>query len=147
MKKVIGNDSAYIKGGRSEHGFTLVSASFRLLLITAFLPLCMLLISKITTVPAQEILSVYQLFFILQNELYQAEEFAFSPTQLFYVKEEEKVQLEQYETILRRRVKGQGHEVYQQDIDTFLVQEHPQGIKVRLTLLSGESYERVLYVP
>lgn len=147
MQRIKKKIFVYIDSKNDEDGFTLLSSLLRLMMISIVLPLLLFALTKITVLPMQSSMSVHQLFFIIQNELYRASEVTYSKNQLTYINEEGNNRIELYGNVLRRRVNFQGHEVYHQNVKSFSITGHPEGLKVTLTLLSGESYERILLVP
>src|SRR5699024_11834490 len=90
MQRIKKKIFVYIDSKNDEDGFTLLSSLLRLMMISIVLPLLLFILTKITVLPMQSSMSVHQLFFIIQNELYRAREVTNSKNQLTYINEEGK---------------------------------------------------------
>src|SRR5699024_3839166 len=144
MRKKERKNAVCTEFGRCETGFTLVSSLLRLLIIIITLPMLILMYSKFTVKPYEERLSIQQLFFILQNEVYLAKEVTHGNNLLRFTVNHDHITFERYGRLLRRRVNDEGHEIYLRNIDSFLLERSSNGIKITITMMTGEAYERIL---
>lgn len=129
----------------NEHGFTLISSLLRILIISLTLPLLVFALDKFKPYSVEQTLSIEQLFYILQNEVYLADEVTYNQyNRLLLEVDNNTISIEKYGALLRRRVNNEGHEVYYRDIRDFTIKSVESGVVVTITTLSGDVYERIL---
>jgi|SRR5699024_2005641 len=130
---------------KNELGFTLIGSLLRMTIISATLPLLILLLATFKVNANIESMSVQQFFFMLQNEINLVERVSYDKEKLYLHEGESTASIERYGKFLRRRVNNEGHEIYYRGIEKFTVEKHPYGIKVFLRTNTGDMYERILY--
>lgn len=135
---------AFMAFMHEQEGFTLISSLLRIFIITITLPVLIVILAKFTVDSAEESLSIQQLFFILQNEFNLADEVDYTKTRVYLRINSSLIIFERYGNQLRRTVHREGHVIYHRNIQSFNVERLPYGIKLKITMLSGDQYERIL---
>lgn len=128
----------------NECGFTLVSSLLRIVIISLTLPILVFVFSKLHTNSLEQTLSIEQLFFIMQNEIYEATEVSHTHNQLLLQVDDNTVTFNRYGALIRRQVNNTGHEIYHRNISDFVLKSVANGVMVTITTLTGEVYERIL---
>lgn len=144
MRKERWRSVVYTELLHKQNGFTLISSLLRIIIIATTLPILIFILSNFKLDSAEESLSIQQLFFMLQNEINLAQDVTLANSRLYLDVDDNIIVIEQYGALLRRRVNGQGHEVYHRDVGSMTLEQLPYGKKIKLKMLTGESYERIL---
>lgn len=144
MQKVKVKNVAYMGFVINEQGFTLISSLLRITIISLTLPILVYVFSNLDTNSLEETLSIEQLYFIMQNEIYKASEVSHTHNQLSLKVDNNIVSFSRYGAVIRRQVNKQGHEIYQRDITDFSIKSVSNGLMVTITTHAGDVYERIL---
>lgn len=145
MLKNVQKNVAFTEFLKYEDGFTLINSLLRLFLISISLPILVFVFTKIKVISNEESLMVNQLFFILQNESFTAEDVYQIGNRLYFkLNHVEVATIEQYNNVLRRRVDNRGHEIYLRNIQSFHLEPLNYGINIKIETEKGDIYERTL---
>lgn len=145
MLKDVWKIFAFTEFHKLEAGFTYISSLIRLMIITISLPILLYGLSKVKVIPSEESLMIHQLYFLLQNELYMATHIAHDGKRIYYQLESGEIaSIERYQSLLRRRVEGRGHEIYARNIQAVKIESVPYGINMTIETTKGGVYERTL---
>ncbi|MRH43136.1 hypothetical protein GH741_10640 [Aquibacillus halophilus] len=128
---------------RNNKGFTLVSLLLSLSIIFITLPLLPFILNSIEQESYYEEISIRQFFHFVNVEFHSAVSYSTVNSIVNIQKGNgEIVTIEKYQSLVRRRVAGQGHEVLVRDIKEFLIKPISNGIKIEVTTLEGDTYEK-----
>lgn len=81
----------------------------------------------------------------LRTEMWGGSNILYSPEEISFESDVGTITYERYQDSVRRRVGGLGHEVVLQEIDSFVITEVQQGIKISVVFKEGENVESEYY--
>lgn len=130
---------------RTESGFTF----FNLLLIITILMICIPIYSAIFKAMPDtsyyEEVSIQQFLFLLQQECNKATTIHSVENQIIMIPNSgERISFELYGNLIRRQVNNLGHEIYLREIKSWDIVPVPNGIRITITSLQGEQYEKTI---
>lgn len=129
---------------KNEDGLTLISTLFIMVLIALLLPFLISLITAVSYETTYDTLSIQQFFVFLRDELFMAENYKVRTNELtLYLPDGKKVYVMQVGDHIVRRLSG-GYEIFLRDIDRVMFSEWSDGIRVSITSLEGDQYEKIL---
>ncbi|MGY0692927.1 competence type IV pilus minor pilin ComGF [Virgibacillus sp. FSP13] len=140
--------SAYMGIARTEHGFTFLTLLLTVTILFMTLPFISYLIKSATYSTNYQEESIQQFLYFLRDDVIKATDYAVTPEAIkLRINDEQTVTIEQYGTLIRRQVNGQGHEIYLRDVEEVLFTSLPYGIHAKITSIQGETYEKqiILY--
>ncbi|WP_209123048.1 competence type IV pilus minor pilin ComGF [Alkalihalobacillus sp. BA299] len=131
----------------NEKGFTLIEvilAFIIFLILVSLFPLIIKVIPIILPPTEQPHMLQVELFFNqFSMEVREAEDIQVTGSAIYLSKPNETiVTIERYGTMIRRRVNGQGHEVFLRHISTVSFKLAPHGVVVTIVDSDGTKYER-----
>lgn len=133
---------------RNEMGFTLLEAILALLLTMTILSISVPLFSLFKAEDYYTENSTSQLYAIIQEELNQSRSFAVSSDKLSFIDQHHRhVVIEHYESILRRRVDGTGHEIMIQEIKDIEFNRKEHSIQIKVEMITDETYQYFIHLP
>lgn len=129
----------------NKNGFTLVSLLLSLAILSSTLVLIPAIYRLVEEKPNTDELSVRQFFHFLTDEVHE-NKFDYTTSNSIYLKNEsgESVTISSYLKIIRRQINGKGHEILVRNITAFMVQELPYGLRITITIITGDIYEKTI---
>lgn len=128
----------------NELGFTLLSTLLAITIIALTLPLLSPLVKSISYQTTYHLTSTEHFFFFIYQKKLRSKRFYSKNNKLYFENENNLVVIEQFGSVIRRRVNRQGHEIYLRDVDKFSTTQFDHYITVDVQLKSGETYEKTL---
>lgn len=129
---------------KNETGFSFVSLFLMITLICMIMPLSnyLLQISKDDIYDRE--LTVNEFFRFIRDDLIKSYDYDVVNKSTLQLHQEngEIVTIHQYGNLIRRQVKGLGHEIYFRDVKEIEFYKLETGIKIVLTIKEGMTYER-----
>lgn len=145
MSKSVKKNFAYTVIKANEKGFTLLSMLMTVALISLTIPLLMSIIYVIPDPMNDETSSIYHFFYFLRDDLLFATNYSIDNNILFLeLPSGEIATIEKYGSLIRRQVDRKGHEIYVRDVKDLIFKHHPYGIRVMITSMQGEIYEKTI---
>lgn len=136
--------NVFMECDSKEAGFTMLSTLITFIIIVITLPFLAYFIQVMTPANYNEEIAVKQFFLFVRNDAALAEYFYASNNKIYFkVNEHDMAKLQQYDKLIRRQVNDQGHEVYTRNITKLQTESLTDGIRVIVTTLSGERYEKI----
>ncbi|MBT2214449.1 hypothetical protein KK120_01215 [Virgibacillus dakarensis] len=130
---------------RSERGFTFITLLLTITILFMSLPFAPFLIKSANYSSHHQEMSIQQFFYFLRDDVMKATDYAVTPTVVKLLNhDDETITIEQYGNLIRRQVKGTGHEIYLRDIQAVTFEKLPYGIHTTITSLQGETYEKTI---
>jgi competence protein ComGF len=132
-------------------GYTLISVLFSLSVFLIITPMLAPYIKLFIQLPVSSTLlaeqeSVDLFFYFLQKEIAQSKHVEVKDNALYLtMANEEIIQFEKYNNLLRRRVNFTGHEVMLFNVSDFHVTKFTHSILVSILTTGGNDYEKILY--
>lgn len=131
---------------RNEVAFTLLEVIITLLLTMTILSISVPLFSLFKPDDYYIKSSTSQLSMILQEELNQSRNFVVSPETLSFTDQQHRhVVIEHYESIVRRRVNGTGHEVMIQEVKAIHFNKKEHSIQMKVEMMNDETYQYFIH--
>ncbi|MEW9677522.1 ComGF family competence protein [Lentibacillus sp. L22] len=137
--------SAYmaIRRNKNKNGFTFITLLVTITILFTTLPFTAYFLQSIDPYSHDQERAIQQFFYFLRDDVLQATDYAVTPTKLTLKdKNQTTITIEQYQNLIRRQVKGKGHEIYLREVKKVLFEKLPYGIKVSITSAQGETYEK-----
>ncbi|WP_158701707.1 ComGF family competence protein [Lentibacillus sp. Marseille-P4043] len=132
---------------RTERGFTFLTLLLTVTILFMTLPFISYLIKSAAYSTNYQEESIQQFLYFLRDDVIKATDYAVTPTAIkLIINDEETVTIEQYETLIRRQVNGQGHEIYLRDVEEVSFTSLPYGIHAKITSIQGETYEKQIII-
>lgn len=92
-----------------------------------------------------EEVSIQQFLFLLQQECNKATTIHSVENQIIMIPNSgERISFELYGNLIRRQVNNLGHEIYLREIKSWDIVPVPNGIRITITSLQGEQYEKTI---
>lgn len=133
---------------RNEVAFTLLEVIITLLLTITILSISVPLISLFKTEDYYTETSARQLSAIIQEELNQSRSFLVSSEMLSFIDPQQRhVVIDQYESIVRRRVNGTGHEVMIQGVKNIHFNREGYYIQMKVEMMNDATYQYLIHLP
>ncbi|KGP72984.1 competence type IV pilus minor pilin ComGF [Pontibacillus yanchengensis] len=131
----------------NKNGFTFIEALFALilsLLIISSLPFVVKQIASFHPYATLDDMEANQLFQFIQDEIHKTISFTKTSKGIELLQSDGKrITIEQYGSIVRRQVNGQGHETLIHDISAFnSTSSNEHTVMISVITLKGESYEK-----
>lgn len=127
---------------RNECGFTAVSMIFAIIIFMLTIPFLSYLIQAINNESFYDEQSVMNFFYFLRDETYAAIDMEVNDqTLILTLINGDEASFSQYNTVIRRQVKGKGHEIYLRNVDDFNIEKTKTGFRINITTKKGMSYE------
>lgn len=138
--------SVYTDTRKSERGFTFLSLLLTATILFMTIPLVTYLVKAADYSSHYQEISIQQFFYYLRDDVMKATTFAVpSSTELKLGNSDgTTVTIEQYKDLIRRRIEGEGHEIYLRDVADISFQKIAYGIRATVTSLQGETYEKTI---
>jgi len=129
----------------NNSGFTLINSLLRIAMLMLSLPILVTLLAKVSVNDSSESLQIQQLFYLIQQEINDAENMYTAQNRLYLkTRTNEIVSIELYGQTIRRRVDQSGHEIYARNILNVQFVELSYGIQMSVQTNKGETYETIL---
>lgn len=130
---------------KTERGFTL----YTLLLVISVLIICIPIYGAILrAIPDKSYydeISIQQFFQLLQQECNKATSIHADNHHIIMLSHNgERISFEQYGNLIRRQVNHLGHEIYLRDIESWNIVHVTNGLRIKITSLKGEHYEKTI---
>ncbi|RDW19193.1 hypothetical protein CWR48_09085 [Oceanobacillus arenosus] len=129
-----------------EHGFTFISMLFAIAILSITLPFTGYLLKATASQSNYEEISVYQFFQFVRDEVVKSTGMYIANGKLHLQQKINNQQaiatIEKYESLIRRQVDGTGHEIFLRDVQDLTFFEDPYGIKINVTTLEGNTYDK-----
>ncbi|MFD1850619.1 competence type IV pilus minor pilin ComGF [Oceanobacillus bengalensis] len=135
---------AYMACQQHERGFTFITLLFTLSIIIIMSPFLGYLLRSVEYTSNYDETSVYQFFYFLRNEVIKSTDVTVHDEELILTQDPVIAKFNQYEDVVRRQVNGSGHEIYLRDVETITFQDSPFGVRVRVTNIQGDTYEKTI---
>ncbi|SFJ21153.1 Putative Competence protein ComGF [Halobacillus dabanensis] len=133
---------------RNEVGFTLLEVIITLLLTMTILSISVPLISLFKTEDYYTETSARQLSAIIQEELNQSRSFMVRSEILSFIDQQQRhVVIDQYESVVRRRVDRKGHEVMIQGVRNIHFSRKESSIQMKVEMMNGAIYKYLIHLP
>ncbi|HLQ71072.1 MAG TPA: ComGF family competence protein [Bacillota bacterium] len=135
---------------KSEYGFTFVSGLLGLMIVGIIIPIMAYLYQASATIPSySEEISIQQFFQFLRDDLSKAVSYRVEDKRLYItLYDGEPTTIEKFDNMIRRQVKGTGHEIYLRDINDVLFEEIEYGIQTTITSSRGKEYvKHIVFYP
>ncbi|MFC3039057.1 competence type IV pilus minor pilin ComGF [Virgibacillus xinjiangensis] len=130
---------------KNEDGFTFINLFFALSLLAISLPFVSYLILYPQPKDNLEEISIQQFFRFVRNDLIQSVGFELTTDSMqLELPDHSTATIEIYQNSIRRRVDGRGHEIYLRNIKHVEFLELNHGIRITVTSLKGDKYEKTL---
>lgn len=129
---------------KSEKGFTFISMFLTITILFSTLPLLVSLLLSTTYSTNYDQISVQHFFHFLRDELIEASSYMVEDNTLKLKVGDRTVLIEKYNTIIRRRVDGQGHEIFLRDVEVISFSSLPYGVHTEIRTLQGAKYEKTI---
>lgn len=134
-----------IRGKYNEQGFTLIETLLSLFILLISLPFIVYLLGNTENKSQIDLLSAEQFFVFVRNDLYISDDVIVKNNQLsFKYSSNQTISLEHYGNVIRRRVNGQGHEIYLRNVKSFVVQDMGGAVLISVTTTEGNRVEQWL---
>lgn len=133
----------------NSKGFTMISMLFSLTILVIALPFLTYLIKSAKHDSQYQELAIQHFFVHLRDDLITARTLSVTPQSIYFTIKhtdgsEETGSISQYKNLVRRQINQQGHEVYLRDIEQILFEKTAHGVKVIVSSLEGEQYEKII---
>ncbi|SDB99379.1 competence protein ComGF [Pelagirhabdus alkalitolerans] len=146
MLKEIKTSSRFIFTNKNQDGFTLVEALISIVVLSLITLLLPSLYTLVVPVREYDQHAVYQFFHFITDEISQSEIYSVSNDQMQLNNTlNETITIEQYQTVIRRRVNQSGHEILLRDVLSFELVENEHFIHIKVMTQSGEHYEKNIH--
>lgn len=137
--------SAFSVWLKNEKGFHFITLLTMLAIISITLPFFGYALTTINSSTDMEELRVNEFFRFIRDEIIQSQDYAIQDNNalILFQENDEVVSIQQYASLIRRRVGFTGHEIYFRDAESIRFYDVPAGIKLVLTTKEGGVYERI----
>ncbi|MDL4841555.1 competence type IV pilus minor pilin ComGF [Aquibacillus rhizosphaerae] len=143
MQNKLKKNSAFTVIQKSEKGFSLISVLFALTVLFIMLPLIPFIFSLTDQTSFYDELATRQFFHFVTDELHNATNYSVNNSTLSLQQSNGDIlTIEQYNQLIRRQLKGTGHEILLRDIKEMLIEDTSFGVHIKITTLQGELYEK-----
>ncbi|OIU71074.1 competence type IV pilus minor pilin ComGF [Rossellomorea aquimaris] len=134
---------------RNNKGFTLLDALLSFMIFTVISLSFPLVIKGLHIIQKESIPPRYYEWNLfsesLRMEMWGGSDLLYSPEEITFESNGKTITYERYQDSVRRRVGGLGHEVVLQGVDSYIITEVPQGIKISVVFKEGENVESEFY--
>lgn len=124
-------------------GFTMTETIISLLTVMVVITLSFPLLKSLKSPNYYQELSARQLFTFIQEEVNESTNVTFAPSKLTITDNlERSILIEHYNTIIRRRVNGTGHEVLLNGVVSFHIEDKTSYFIVSVEMEGGATYQK-----
>lgn len=142
MQKNVTKQSVFMGSRPHNKGFTLITTLLMISVLAMTLPFLSYLLNAAKTESDYEELSVQEFYRYIRDQLIRSSSLTITDDKLYLIQNEKDVVIGKFGEHLMRRVKDEGYEVYLRDIEKVQFEESPYGLKIIITSLQGEIYEK-----
>lgn len=127
---------------KNERGFTFISALISIFVLAIFLPFIGSLFQAADKIPVYtEEISIQQSFQFIRDDLASATSCEIEPEKIHLTLHDgTPVTIGKYNDVIRRQVKGKGHEIYLRHVDNVSFKKISYGFQITITSSEGEEY-------
>ncbi|WP_222928570.1 ComGF family competence protein [Oceanobacillus piezotolerans] len=130
---------------RTEQGFSFITLFVAIAIISMTLPFIGYLINSVHHQSNYEELAVHHFFQLIRDEVIHAKKTLIQEEKLTLIQEDDSVvSFSLYQDVIRRQLDGRGHEIYLRDVKAFQVTSYTYGVRIKVTNLLGDTYEKTI---
>lgn len=129
----------------NESGISMATSLLTIVIMMMTLPLISFIFKQLNAPQLSEDIKFEQFFHFVHDDMLRANDIFISDNKIFLEKSNgDLASLAQYNNLIRRQVRGVGHEEYIKGVRSFQVNEFDHYIHIKMTSLKGDVYEKTI---